>query len=304
MKDSWPLLVAVLIWAMPPTGQAQLSYMTNDGTIVITGYSGGGAVAIPSNINGLTVTGIAEDAFSGSSVTSVGIPGTVTTIGQGAFAYSALTCITIPGSVIDIGSDVFTECTGLTNATLALGVPGIAADMFASCEMLAGISIPGSVGSIGPYAFESCGSLATITIPGSVARIQDDAFEDCTSLSSIFFKGKAPMADASVFSSDLSATVYYLPGNTGWSNTFAGLPAVLWNPLIQTGGASFGVLSNQFGFNIAGTANIPLVVEASADLAAPAWVPLATLTLTNGLVYFSDSQWTNDAERFYRIRSP
>ncbi len=102
----------------------------------------------------------------------------------------------------------------------------------------------------------------------------------------------------------VSATVYYLPATTGWSNTFGGVPAVLWNPLINTGDGSFGLSNNQFGFNITGTSNIPIVVEACADLAGPAWSPLASLTLTNGLMYFSDAQWTNYSGRYYRISSP
>ena len=60
----------------------------------------------------------------------------------------------------------------------------------------------------------------------------------------------------------------------------------------------------QFGFNIAGTPDIPLVIEASADLAGSSWTPLHACTLTNGLVYFSDPQWTNHPRGFYRIRSP
>jgi len=79
---------------------------------------------------------------------------------------------------------------------------------------------------------------------------------------------------------------------------------VLWNPQAQTGDASFGVRQNRFGFNITGTAGIPIVVEASADLAARLWVPLQSCMLTNGLIYFSDPQWANYASRFYRIRSP
>ena len=89
------------------------------------------------------------------------------------------------------------------------------------------------------------------------------------------------------YSSD-NVTVYYLPGTTGWSTTFAGLPAVLWNPLIQTGDASFGVQNNQFGFDITGAANLTVVVEACTNLASPVWTPLQTVTLTNGLFYFSD----------------
>ena len=62
--------------------------------------------------------------------------------------------------------------------------------------------------------------------------------------------------------------------------------------------------SNQFGFDITGTSNIPIVVEASANLAGPVWTPLQSLTLTNGLFHFSDPQWTNYPVRFYRISSP
>jgi hypothetical protein len=95
-----------------------------------------------------------------------------------------------------------------------------------------------------------------------------------------------------------------LPGTTGWGTTFGGRAAVLWNPSIQTTNASFGVRTNQFGFTITGTANIPIVVEASASLASASWTPLQTCTLTNGSIYFNDPQWTNYPARFYRVRSP
>ena len=91
---------------------------------------------------------------------------------------------------------------------------------------------------------------------------------------------------------------------TGWGPTYAGRPTMLWNPQVQSTDGSFGVRQNGFGFNIAGTAGIPIVVEATTNLEAGAWVPLQSCTLTNGLVYFSDSQWTNYSRRNYRIRSP
>ena len=96
----------------------------------------------------------------------------------------------------------------------------------------------------------------------------------------------------------------YLPGTSGWGPSYAGRPAVLWNPQVQTTDGSFGVRQNQFGFDIAGTLDIPLVIEASTALAPASWLPLQTCTLTNGLLYFSDPQWTNYSKRFYRIRSP
>jgi len=55
---------------------------------------------------------------------------------------------------------------------------------------------------------------------------------------------------------------------------------------------------------ITGTTNIPIVVEACTNLASPVWTPLTNVNLTNGLFYFSDTQWTNYPGRYYRISSP
>jgi len=127
-------------------------------------------------------------------------------------------------------------------------------------------------------------------------------------LRAIYFKGNAPSApDSSVFYGDTSATVYYLPGTTGWTSTFGGRPTAPWylpNPVILDFGPSFGVQANGFGFIISWATNRPVVVEACTNLASPTWSPVATKTLIGGSSYFSDPQWTNYPARFYRIRSP
>jgi hypothetical protein len=65
-----------------------------------------------------------------------------------------------------------------------------------------------------------------------------------------------------------------------------------------------GVGDAGFGFNITGTTNIPIVIEAGTKLANASWVPLQSLNLTNGAFYFSDPNRTNYPARFYRVRSP
>ena len=109
-----------------------------------------------------------------------------------------------------------------------------------------------------------------------------------------------------MFYGDNAATVYYLPGTTGWDRWYlvAPPPAVLWNPQFQAGDASFGVRTNRFGFKITGTTNIPIVLEACTNLASANWTPLQTCCVTNGSIYFSDSKWTHYPGRFYRLRSP
>jgi hypothetical protein len=178
---------------------------------------------------------------------------------------------------------------------------------------LSGVTIPNGVASIEDFTFYQCYNLARVTVPRSVTNIGNYAFAYC--MIAVYFQGNTPAVASSAFYFDavshpiysFGTAVYYLPGTTGWSSfsaNNAGLPVVLWNPLIQASGASFGVQNNQFGFNIIGTADIPIVVVACTNLASPFWTPLQTAILTNGLLYFSDPQWTNYPGRYYRIRSP
>jgi hypothetical protein len=325
------LLRIAYLWAvvLPSAAQAQFDYTTNNGTLTLTHYIGpGGAVTIPATNNGFPVTSIGQNAFLDADVTSVSIPVGVTSIGKDAFrdcfhlnnvtipngvtnigigafdGCSFLFGVTIPDSVTSMGASAFSD-TGLTNVIVPDGLTNISAFAFYVCVRLTRVEISGGITSIDQYAFAYCSSLTNVTIPKSVTDIGDAAFTNCVSLTGIYFLGNAPTnIGSNVFFGDGNATAYYLPGATGWSSTLGGIPAVLWNPQAQTTDGSFGVRSNQFGFNITGTANIPLVVEASADLNGSAWAALQSCTLTNGSFYFSDPQWTNYPSRFYRFSAP
>ncbi len=116
----------------------------------------------------------------------------------------------------------------------------------------------------------------------------------------VYFLGNAPSFGPLLFEDDAPA-VYYLPGTTGWGATFAGAPTVLWDPQILTTDPGFGVRGNQFGFDIAFTNTVPVVVEAATNLVNPVWIPLQTITLTNGLFHFTEPFQTTNATRFYRL---
>jgi BspA type Leucine rich repeat region (6 copies) len=211
---------------------------------------------------------------------------------------------TIPNSVASIGVFAFAGCTSLASVTIPNSVTNLGDCAFQFCTRLTSVAIPNSVTSIGYGAFDSCASLTSVTVPGSVTNIGDHAFQFCTNLAGVYFQGNAPSVGSDVFTGANNVTVYYLPGTTGWGTTFAGRPAVLWNPLVSTSDASFGVRTNRFGFTITGASNLVIVVEAATNLANPAWTPVGTNTLTGGSSYFSDPQWTNYPARFYRLRSP
>jgi serpin B len=98
-----------------------------------------------------------------------------------------------------------------------------------------------------------------------------------------------------------SASILFL-GQVGDPTAGSTPSAATTRPLIQTTAGSFGFRNHQFGFQVAST-NVTLVVEACTNLARGAWLPLRTLTLTNGSAYFSDSLSPNSPSRFYRVHS-
>ncbi len=122
----------------------------------------------------------------------------------------------------------------------------------------------------------------------------------------MYFQGKALSVDNNLFYQADNVTVFYLPGTAGWHTTFGGRPTAVWvlpYPVILTTAPNFGIQTNAFGFIISWATNASVVVEASTDLTGCMWVLLATNALTGGTSYFSDPQWTNHPNRFYRIRS-
>jgi hypothetical protein len=191
-----------------------------------------------------------------------------------------------------------------------LTVTSIGDNAFLYCGSLTNVTIPGTVTSIGACAFFSCFNMTTITIPSSVTNIGDWAFSSCipeTNLTSVYFTGNAPSAGSGVFFDENKVIVYYLPGTTGWSNTFGGItidgsyfssPTSLWLPQLS----SDNIHSNQFSFNINWASGMVCVVEACTNLTASSWHPLQTNALPADSSYFSDPGWTNNPRCFYRVR--
>ena len=296
------------------------------------------------NLNSFTippgVTNIADSAFYRCSrLTEITIPSGVTSIGTYAFfACEHLENVSLPNGLTTIGDAAFYDCFILTNVAIPDSVTSIGS-AFIGCLNLTHVSIPRNVSSIGIGPFSDCTSLTQITVdqlnsfyssvdgvlfdksqttviqfpggktgnytvPRSVTSIGPGAFNFCFWLVGLFFQSDAPSVDTDSFFADSGLTIYYLPGAKGWGPTFGGVTTKLWNPVMQTSGASFGVKMAQFGFDVTGTANIPLVIEASTNTAIRSWVALQNCTLTNGSIHFNDPQWTNYPSRFYRIRSP
>lgn len=294
--------IATAMW--DPVSQCVLSATNN--TFTITGYLGNSnSVVIPSTINGLPVVSLGNSAFQthfpGNNPTSISIPASVTNIGAEAF----MNCNTLGSvnfsNVKTLGAQAFYECRALTSIDLS-SVTNIGPSAFSGCTALTNVVLSPKLVLLGQAAFSGCTSLRSIIIPAGVlpGSAMYDTFSGCTNLTSIYFMGNAPGSPVSPFYNDTKLTVYYLPGTKGWTNTYGGRPAVLWNPqpaapLLQADG---------FGFIITGPSNVVIVVEGSSTLGSSSWIPLSTNTLTNGSAFFKDFKATNFNPRYYRLRSP
>jgi formylglycine-generating enzyme required for sulfatase activity len=145
------------------------TYTTNNGTITITGYTGsGGAVTIPSTINGLPVTSIGEGTFAWTGLTSVTIPNSVTVISGWAFEYcTSLASVTVGNSVTYIDDLAFNQCTGLTNVTIGNSVTGIGGMAFDSCTNLAGVYFKGNAPTLWGDAFDGDNNATVYYLAGT-----------------------------------------------------------------------------------------------------------------------------------------
>jgi hypothetical protein len=189
------LVVAVNAQQYDPESDFSVSRNEDGKSVKITGYNGSNqSVKIPPKINGVSVTGIGDSAFSNRpGIVTIYIPKSVTSIGNEAFFrcqnltrivtrnsitsvgdYAFYGCISlpdvdIPNSVTSIGNFAFSGCTGLTSVTIGRGVTRIGESAFSYCEHLTGVVIGRNVARIGDLAFFNCNNLVNITFQGAIS---------------------------------------------------------------------------------------------------------------------------------------
>ena len=272
-------------------------------------------------------------------VTNLTIPNGVTSIGDQTFRAVGLTQVTIPASVTNLGKQVFQACPKITainvdgqnafyasvdgvvfnKSRMALvqwpmgragsyrvpdGVVSIADGALAfsvytgTGPLVTSLTLPSSVTSIGSHAFTGCEALTNVTIAGSLTNLGDYAFAGNFSLKCFFFMGNPPpVMPLSAFKLNpaYEGPIWCLPGTTGW-NPF--LDVRLWDAALV--GAA--VQGGEFILEITATGGIPVLVEASTNLATFPWVPLRATDPAPNLFDVPDPEWSHYPARFYRVR--
>lgn len=209
------LAACLLLLSAPVTGLLGLTLTANGASttgILLTLNDGGasysvlganiklrGAIGIPAEYNGLPITVIKANAFSGcASITYVTIPNSVTSIENDAFSgCTALTSITIPSSVTSMGSYLFSGCTALAEINVDSANSEYSSDggVLLDADKTRVImcpqgksgeyTVPQSVIYINGYAFKDCTKLTSVTLSANTEEINGSAFWNCTGLTSV-----------------------------------------------------------------------------------------------------------------------
>lgn len=165
-------------------------FVKENGSVKIIRYIGSqDTVVIPERIDDLPVKYIAENAFSGTFITTAVIPESVISIGESAFMdCSMLKEVIILDSVEKIGDCCFKNCVSLEKITFSKNLKYIGDEAFAYCSKLKVIDIPEGVTEIGSGAFRNNPLLKRIVIPESIKVLEaENLFTGCFELESVVF---------------------------------------------------------------------------------------------------------------------
>ncbi len=135
---------------------------TARGIVAIAGYDGTETVLdIPDTIEGLPVTSIIDNAFSGNT---------------------RLTAVKLPETVGYIGHFAFAGCTGLTEINFPFEMTSIGESAFEGCAALTEVKLPARLGYLGMHAFRNCTGLTGANLPDRLVNYDYDFFGGCDRL--------------------------------------------------------------------------------------------------------------------------
>lgn len=152
-----------------------------DGTVKLTGLVDGATLpqkvfALPTSINGKTVTKVAGDSFN-SKITSnmLVIAPTIITVEDGistigAFSSNGIVGVAIPDSLTYLGQNAFANDSNLNFVNVGNGITAIQIGTFGGCTSLKKAVLNDNITSIGMAAFSNAG-LTDINFPKKLTSI-------------------------------------------------------------------------------------------------------------------------------------
>lgn len=160
-------------WTDPNTNYTWEYTVSYSGACLKKGPDAEGAITIPSELGGHSVTSIGKEAFKGCT---------------------NLVRICLPDGVksIDIGNEAFAGCSSLKEINFHFPEDiYIGHEAFAGCSSFTEINFPKSIRSIGSRAFKKCVGLKSVQFNNVKGiSLKGGAFADCSNLESVSFLGE------------------------------------------------------------------------------------------------------------------
>ncbi len=206
-------LGAVSVSAATYGTYGHLTYKIVDGEVTITDCDESALlmITIPDEIEGCSVTAIADSAFSNCvNIEFVWLPEDISVIGDYAF-YGCTSLAAVYGDIYgSIGKNAFYGCSALASIDLryvsSIGdsafwdcrslktvtfkrITTLPYYAFYNCTSLTEVNMGENITSIQTLAFSGCSNLTYISIPAQVTSIAVSAFDGCSSLTDVYYGG-------------------------------------------------------------------------------------------------------------------
>lgn len=171
-------------------------------------------IIIPSEIEGMPVVELADDAFNRSIVKTVVIPDSILRIGEYLFSHSVqLKYVKLLAQITSLPKDIFNNCESLEYFDIPSHITNIESRAFfmsglraieipetvtfksfnfgkeinsravlGYCKNLEYVSLPNTMTILPDSFFQGCASLKKIELPLCIEIIEDCVFAECTSL--------------------------------------------------------------------------------------------------------------------------
>lgn len=177
MRKSIAIILAIMLMTAPTF--ADLGYytvdMVNQTEAVISGYTGGSDVVIPSTVDGVKVRGIGNEVFQAYGITSLTIENGVKVIGVSAYKENkGITTLELPDSILLVHKYGFADC-GITILNLGSGVKTLWDGSFAG-NNITELTTPSSLFAIYGDAFRN-NQIKTLVLNEGLKSIGESAFE-------------------------------------------------------------------------------------------------------------------------------
>lgn len=224
------------------------------------GYAGVNVV-IPEEYNGMPVTEVAENAFSGcTSMKTLRIPDSVKRVGKGALSgCTSLESIVLPfvGESVDTTNESnrgmvylfghssgssWTRDYGLKQVTVTDVATYIPRAAFEGMTSLQYVNLGENITAIGASAFSSCSNLVSVTLPEKCVSIGAYAFENCrratiTVKGAITSLGRSSFSNSGITAITLGEGITSIPDNCFYGSSLRSI--VLPSSVTSVGSAAF-----------------------------------------------------------------